>query len=138
MDLKLVMQYPELMKGFEEHLIKELATESLLFYKDASEWKSKYDGNTPAQNLGKARSLYKEYVQAGSVLEINISSDMRSDLEVRIMTKDNVERTVFDAALKEMAFMLQTGPLNRFTSTAEYASIVEKLGLTATTTAEEA
>jgi hypothetical protein len=124
--VKMVMQNAELFKAFEAHITKELAVESLLFLKDANTWKDTYDKSP--QRDATARKIFETYVKHGAVLEINISSKMRNDLENLLDHTTELSKNAFDATIKDITFLVQTGPLARFAHTAECATALSKIG----------
>ena len=122
-NLKQVMETPELFAAFEHHLTSELAVESLLFLKDATLWRDTYE--TDSNRTATAKKLYKTYVQMGSVLEINVSHKMRMELDRMVMQVEpgsEVPKNAFDATIKEITFLVQTGPLIRFVNSPAYVN----------------
>lgn len=126
--LEQVMGNEDLYQAFEHHLTSELAVESLLFLKDVRAWKASFENNPQKDAI--AKSIFRNYVQPGAVLEINISSKMRNDLtEVVESNPGSIPSSAFDSAVKDITFLVQKGPLERFSHTNKCIELAEQMGL---------
>jgi len=128
-NVRTILNEPELFHAFEKHLTSELAVETILFLKDAKDWKDNYE-TEPQKNVI-ARKLYKTYIENGSVLEINISHQMKEAIRKALETTDDIPKDTYDVAIKEITFIVQTGPLVRFSRTQAFVDLAEKLDLVA-------
>lgn len=125
LNLATIFSNDELYASFEKHLTAELAVESLLFLKDVRQWKATY-GSNPNQNQT-AKNIYKTYIKSGALFEINISHSMRSEIEASV-DNDEVSLKCFDQAVKDITFLVQKGPLLRFSHTNECLALLSRLG----------
>lgn len=59
----------------------QYVVESVRFYKDVEAWKHSYYEKSEEWRRARARLIIKTYVSQGSVLQVNVSSQAREDIE---------------------------------------------------------
>jgi len=122
--LDTIMDNPELLELFEQHVAAEFGMESVLFLKDSAQWIRTYYDVAPAARLARARKLYNMYIDVSGVFSVNIPSTCSSALN-RALQGSRVEQTVFDEARLEVASLLERGAVARFMNSKAYKEFKE-------------
>jgi len=121
--LEALLNDKELLQAFEQHLVAELAIESLLFIKDAQAWKANYFDSGPQSRTSRARKIVANYIQTSGSMAVNISSDMHDDI-IKLALSSDIPLTIFDGALSELKKLLNRGAYQRFIAKKQVAAIV--------------
>jgi len=117
-----------LAEAFEKHLVNELGIESLLFIRDAENWKAVYYDIAPTARRARAKKIYETYISTNGMFSVNIPEtillDVRKTIQATHTRDDLVPMTIFDAAIQELRNLLTIGALKRFLN----SSAFEELG----------
>mmetsp|Transcript_1469 Transcript_1469/g.1753 ORF Transcript_1469/g.1753 Transcript_1469/m.1753 type:complete len:304 (+) Transcript_1469:200-1111(+) len=107
--------------NFMAFLESELAEENLEFVDSVKEYKGAIaDGasvGSADEVVEKAQEVVDVYIHTEAPKQVNISSDMRSEVIDRLAEKQ-VDGTIFDEAEKEVKTMMGQGPFIRFLKSA--------------------
>lgn len=104
-------------QAFVDHLLSEFASEGYYFHEAVTRYKLASFSSSPASMHKLALRIFKTFVQAGSILEVNISSKVRAKIAADILKLDpsaGAPRDIFDAAQKEIKAMLSADSFQRF------------------------
>ena len=111
-------------EAFEQHLVRELGIESLLFIRDAGNWKAKYYDIAPSARKARAKKMFATYIAANGMYAVNIPDSMsRSIVKVLAAVEDDVPETLFDDAVKEIKTLLNVGAVARFVKSDSYKAV---------------
>jgi hypothetical protein len=113
-DVKGILASPPLAELFEKHLVDELCIESLLFYRAVNDWKKSYSDIDVKLRKTRAKKLFKVYIDIKGLYPVNIPDYMYRDIEKVIKNDEEVKYELFDAALKEITKLMQSGSVPRF------------------------
>jgi hypothetical protein len=119
-----VLSNPVLMGMFEEFLAQEFSAENLMFLRDASKWTAQYFDIAADARVARLKHLVKLYIKSSSPLAINLPHDVSKPL-LDYVENPNVAIVALNAdvllhARKEIASLLEKGPISRFLSSQEF------------------
>eukprot|EP00475_Leptophrys_vorax_P015784 TRINITY_DN2211_c0_g2_i1.p1 TRINITY_DN2211_c0_g2~~TRINITY_DN2211_c0_g2_i1.p1 ORF type:complete len:298 (-),score=74.87 TRINITY_DN2211_c0_g2_i1:49-942(-) len=115
--------------AFKTYLSQQFSLENLLFWEAVQNFKSVYNIDPPAAKKT-AISIIENFVQIGSALEINISSDMRTRLLAEdCQDADFPSQNMFHAAQTEVLSLMYTGFFVRFKQTPEFQKLHKSLSV---------
>ncbi|VDN02350.1 unnamed protein product [Thelazia callipaeda] len=100
------------------------AEENLRFWEAIIEFKQTKNKSTAMLNMG--RNIQKQYLVEGTHNEIFLPFGVRQLIEKRIEEKD-VDKTLFDDAVKHVEQILKNDPYVRFLQSSEYNNLLQKL-----------
>lgn len=118
--LQFILDDPILSKEFEEHLKNEFGLESLLFLKDVEAWKKGFYDINENTRKGRAKKIFKLYVDSRGVLSINVSSQSVEEIKVGLEKHEKVSNTIFDHAVAEVKELMNIGACARFLKAKKY------------------
>jgi uncharacterized membrane protein len=122
-------------EAFEKHLVNELGIESLLFIRDAENWKSTFFDISPGARRIRARKIYSTYISPSGLYTVNIPETMVIDIRKQIMStrktavnataveEDSLQPTLFDSAIRELRNLLTNGAVSRFMKSSQFSKI---------------
>lgn len=113
-----ILNHSDMCLLFEKHLGKELATESLLFWKETVKFKLGFEADFDhAQTF--AKMISRQFIGKRAQLEINISEDQADNLIAKFRS-GFVGKNVFDEAMIEIFQLMEKGPYPRFLRSKEF------------------
>lgn len=119
-----ILNHPQMSRMFELYLTRELATESLLFWKEGVKYKLGFETDFDySQQL--AKMIQRQFIGKRAQLEINISEDQVDNLMAKFRS-GFVGKTVFDEAMIEVFYLMEKGPYQRFLHSKEFLSYANK------------
>ncbi|KAH9251145.1 hypothetical protein BASA81_011044 [Batrachochytrium salamandrivorans] len=124
---QILHQHPELKQEFDKFAAKQYVSESVQFLDDVAQFKHLYYDKPESWRAQKVRILVRNYIMAGSDLEVNISSAARGliierALGGRIGGGASESFDLFDVAVVQVRDMVQNGVWRDFVRNRELPS----------------
>jgi len=112
------LRIPMVQVKFERFAEENYVTESYLFVVDVIAFKEEFEKESFSWRATKANSIVNIYIEEGSLLQVNISDRCRNQTLERykksVAGRELLSEDLFDAALKEIAEMLNFGAWGQF------------------------
>ena len=124
--LLLVLESEEYLPSFKEYLSKTFCAENLLFYFDSREYKESFESWTSEGREATAQRIFSDYIQLGSVLEVNIDDRIRENIVKCLETK--LKKDIYDDASQEVFRMMESDSFHKWRRTKEFDNIWKKNG----------
>jgi hypothetical protein len=99
---------------FAKFAAEHLVLENMHFLTDVDEWRVTYDSGDVQTHKRKSLALAHMYIENGSLLEVNISDDVKKATLRSVYENDVVDVSCFDLAAKEVAQFTNQGAWNEF------------------------
>jgi hypothetical protein len=123
-ELEGILENPNLVQLFEEHLVGELGYESLLFLKDTAEWKKSYYDISPNTRLARAKRIHSTFIETNGIWSVNVPSQIQHAISEIVLNNDgDVPIEVFDRARREISRLLEMGAVVRFQKSEKYREV---------------
>jgi hypothetical protein len=126
-----ILSSPDLLRAFEYHLSTEFGSENLCFLQDVHEWKLAFRDVARTASFARARKISSTYIKNNGLNQVNLPDEMREELLRKLdSTQDAVSNAnglkddIFDRARAEIANLLETGAVMRFSKTQSYVNFV--------------
>ena len=124
--LLLVLESEEYLPSFKEYLSKTFCAENLLFYFDSREYKENFESRTSEGRGATAQRIFSDYIQLGSVLEVNIDDRIRENIVKCLETK--LTKDIYNDANQEVFRVMGSDSFNKWRRTKEFDNIWKKNG----------
>eukprot|EP00474_Spongospora_subterranea_P001074 CRZ01532.1 hypothetical protein [Spongospora subterranea] len=104
---------------FQKHLIRERAVENLLFWTDATQFKSRFQNRTVEENANWADTMYATYLAPDSMMEANLDAETLQYFRTLLFPKgmistDHLEPNIFQEASDRLLELMKYDSLMRF------------------------
>jgi len=109
MTLKELLENPVAKKYFRNFLIEEFCLDNLLFYEEVNRYRECGDDT---ERLKIARSIYNEFISTGSPNEVNVTYEVRKQIESRFEEEASVN--LFDLAGDSIFDLMEIAMHDRF------------------------
>ena len=113
-EMDAALRSPVVRRRFERFAERNFLLESYHFIVDCQTFKDMYDSRPEAWRKETAKSLVSVFIAESSILQVNISSDLRDDTIRRATAAGAPPKDCFDAALLEVLKMLMFGGWKAF------------------------
>ncbi|KAJ5076370.1 diflavin flavoprotein a 2-related [Anaeramoeba ignava] len=124
-NLYTLFHFKEGFTAFHRFLCDEFTEETLDFWVDAENYAQIPDNNKSQAPL--AKQIFHDYLRYGAEKEVNIDHFARVECSDRIKNND-IDRTIFLTAQRQIAELLQSDLLKRFLRSPEAKPVIEKFG----------
>jgi hypothetical protein len=119
--LEQILSDKELSAAFEQHLIDEFGIESLLFLRDAQDWRLSYFDVALTARKVRAKKICLTYIRANGLYAVNLPAAITSAISRRLDNEqEEPQVALFDDAITEVKTLLTKGAVIRFTKSKRY------------------
>jgi hypothetical protein len=136
-DFRVLVENSAGLEMFQQHLLKELSVENIMFWNSINEYKlltSEEDNQVALKK--KAMQLFRTYIPLGAPIQVNISYHQVSQIQ-QILGLDETKheatlqelKTLFDVAQKEIFVLMARDSFQRFKHTQNYKDWKKKTAL---------
>jgi regulator of G-protein signaling len=123
-DFRLLLENLAGVEIFQQHLLKELSVENIMFWNAVNEFKLFASECSEVEFIKKsAQSMFDTYISESAPFQVNISSEQNSFIENQLKpTFADISklRELFDGAQKEVFFLMARDSFQRFKHTEVY------------------
>lgn len=111
--LKLILNDPLQRAKFRKHLLNEYSVENLEFYEEYEKFVKTADLYCDSDNHKTVMYMYKKFISSMADFQVNISSQVKERIEIRI--KEGIDKPeIFEMAANEIFGLMAIDSLSRF------------------------
>ncbi|KAJ6241845.1 electron carrier/ protein disulfide oxidoreductase [Anaeramoeba flamelloides] len=121
---EILFTIPTAVEYFKEYLCKEMCQENILFFLEVKNYKNSFQNEKKMVMM--ANQIYKKYVKAGALFEVNIDYKCRDEITKNIKDK-NINKQTFDKAQDIVFIHMDHNQFGPFKNTELYQDLLKIL-----------